>query len=137
MLGTSILQISKSSWLRHSSVGNWSLICLVDLDCLCSVKCVVPTNSIKIDFLRVLDNKSLGWNVLKADVKSRKTALAVVLGLSRCNGLISLSVSHILLKMMDYRLAFINFLFPRLFLQQAKAAVIPLMEGANHLGPFF
>lgn len=39
--------------------------------------------------------------------------------------------------MMDYRLAFINFLFPRLFLQQAKAAVIPLMECANHLGPFF
>lgn len=46
-------------------------------------------------------------------------------------------VSHLSLKIMDYQLPFINFLFPPLLLQQAKAAVITLMEHAHHLGPFF
>lgn len=39
--------------------------------------------------------------------------------------------------MMDYQLVFINFLFPHLFAQQAKAAVIFLMECVYHLEPAF
>lgn len=39
--------------------------------------------------------------------------------------------------MMDYQLVFINFLFPRLFAQQAKAAVISVMECVYHLEPAF